>query len=442
MAFDTVQADVSANVKAKLLNCIPNKQSETANLAKHVELAVGMKYDITANIDVEDGITNGSSCEVKFIDFRIKERPTPSIVWVMFNDEKIGMNARKKYSQWYNSNVNKCWTPIFDVKRTFQIRNKTYERTQFPLRPAAAKTIHKSQGDTMNDVVVSLDTTCKAKIPHIHYVALSRVRSLNGLHILDLNKDKITVADSVIGEMKRLRIDAPLKLCYTPLYTINDSFLKVVFHNTRSLHAHFDDIQADHNIKNADLIGIAETRLISTDRDENYEIEGFTLLRNDQKQYSDQLTRPPHGLAVYVRKDAVLEYVNFSTPLLEFMILDIFYKGHIQVVFVYKAPACKLEHFKEVFLSDVLRNLNIQQSNILIIGDFNFSEQNMNENFVMFMENTFKCQQIVMKKTTDYATKLDLAFLKADIDFTQNVKTDALETYWSDHKMIYTAVNL
>jgi hypothetical protein len=87
----------------------------------------------------------------------------------------------------------------------------------------------------------------------VHYVALSRVRSLNGLHILDLNKDKITVADSVIGEMKRLRIDAPLKLCYTPLYTINDSFLKVVFHNTRSLHAHFEDIQADHNIKNADL---------------------------------------------------------------------------------------------------------------------------------------------------------------------------------------------
>ena len=103
------------------------------------------------------------------------------------------------------------------------------------------------------------------------------------------------------------------------------------------------------------------------------------------------------------------------------MILDIFYKGHIQVVFVYKAPVCKLEHFKEVFLSDVLSNLNILQSNILIIGDFNLSEQNMNENFVMFMENTFKCRQIVMKKTTDYATKLDLAFLKADIDFTQNV---------------------
>jgi hypothetical protein len=61
IAFDTVQADVTANLKAKLLNCTPNKQSETANPAKHVELAVGMRYDITANIDVEDGITNGSS---------------------------------------------------------------------------------------------------------------------------------------------------------------------------------------------------------------------------------------------------------------------------------------------------------------------------------------------------------------------------------------------
>jgi hypothetical protein len=39
----------------------------------------------------------------------------------------------------------------------------------------------------------------------------------------------------------------------------------------------------------------------------------------------------------------------------------------------------------------------------------------MNENFVMFMESTFKCQQIVVKKTTDYATKLDLAFLVEDV---------------------------
>jgi hypothetical protein len=63
--------------------------------------------------------------------------------------KSYGMNARKKYSQWYNSNVNKCWTPILMLKELFKLGTK-HERTQFPLRPAAAKTIHKSQGDTMD----------------------------------------------------------------------------------------------------------------------------------------------------------------------------------------------------------------------------------------------------------------------------------------------------
>jgi hypothetical protein len=36
------------------------------------------------------------------------------------------------------------------LKELFKLGTK-HERTQFPLRPAAAKTIHKSQGDTMDD---------------------------------------------------------------------------------------------------------------------------------------------------------------------------------------------------------------------------------------------------------------------------------------------------
>ena len=46
-------------------------------------------------------------------------------------------------------------------------------RKQFPLRPAAAKAIHRSQGDTETKIVVNLET--RRTIPHIHYVGLSRV---------------------------------------------------------------------------------------------------------------------------------------------------------------------------------------------------------------------------------------------------------------------------
>jgi ATP-dependent exoDNAse (exonuclease V) alpha subunit len=118
--------------------------------------------------------------------------------------------------------VDRSWTPIFDIKRSFTYKYKTFERIQFPLRTAAAKTIHKSQGDTLDQVVVSLKSKCKAKIPHIHYVALSRVRSLSGLHILDFNKENIAVSESVKAELERLKSQCVMKLCFIPLYTLSN----------------------------------------------------------------------------------------------------------------------------------------------------------------------------------------------------------------------------
>lgn len=154
-SVDAVQADVSADIKAKLIKSLPNNQSNTANLAMQVELAVGMKYDLTANIEVADGLTNGSSCEIKMFERRTKS-PRPSIVWVKFDSKDIGKSTRKKYNHLYSKDVDRSWTPIFDIKRSFTYKYKTFERIQFPLRTAAAKTIHKSQGDTLDQVVVSL----------------------------------------------------------------------------------------------------------------------------------------------------------------------------------------------------------------------------------------------------------------------------------------------
>ena len=268
-AFDVVQADVCSDIKRKLISCLPKNQSDTANLASEVELAIGMKYDLTANIEVTDGLTNGSSCEVKLVENRqIEKTSRPSIVWVKFDDPRIGANTRIKYSALYQKRIHKSWTPIFDIKRSFTYRNKTFERIQFPLRPAAAKTIHKSQGDTLDEVVVSLRSKCKAKIPHIHYVALSRVRSLRGLHIQDLCKNNIAVSESVQEELQRLRTEAVLELCYKPLYSVGNNLLKFVFNNVRSLHAHFLDVKEEPNIVSADVIGISESRLVSTDSDE------------------------------------------------------------------------------------------------------------------------------------------------------------------------------
>ena len=51
-------------------------------------------------------------------------------------------------------------------------------------RPAAAKTIHRSQGDTEKKIVVNYNT--KRAIPHIYYVDLSRLPTTEGMYITDL----------------------------------------------------------------------------------------------------------------------------------------------------------------------------------------------------------------------------------------------------------------
>jgi hypothetical protein len=56
------------------------------------------------------------------------------------------------------------------------------------------------------------------------------------------------------------------------------------------------------------------------------------------------------------------------------------------------------------------------------------------------MEDKFKCKQVVSEVTTNYESLLDLLFVKVNSDV--NIETDVVEAYWSDHKIVYTAVDL
>jgi hypothetical protein len=81
-----------------LISLLPKNLSDTANLSEEVTLAVDMKYDFTVNVDVTDGLTNGASCVVKMIENRQKDKTSrPSIVWVKFDDDKIGTSTRMQY---------------------------------------------------------------------------------------------------------------------------------------------------------------------------------------------------------------------------------------------------------------------------------------------------------------------------------------------------------
>ena len=90
------------------------------------------------------------------------------IIWVQFDCVDVGEKTRHDNRHVYVNGIECTWTPIKAVTAQFAVgRNRTAQvlRKQFPLRPAAAKTIHRSQGDTETRIVVNFNT--RSAIPRV-----------------------------------------------------------------------------------------------------------------------------------------------------------------------------------------------------------------------------------------------------------------------------------
>jgi hypothetical protein len=73
--------------------------------------------------------------------------------------------------------------PITPLKTTFEIDGKPMTRTQLPLRLAWAVTVHKSQGLTLSRIKLGLGK--REFSTGFTFVALSRVKSLDGIMMVD-----------------------------------------------------------------------------------------------------------------------------------------------------------------------------------------------------------------------------------------------------------------
>ena len=83
------------------------------------------------------------------------------------------------------------------------MKNYYIYRTQFPLFLAYAVTIHKCQGLSLDCAIVDLSS--KVFADGMAYVALSRVKSFAGLHLICFDSNSIKVNLGCIKEINRLR---------------------------------------------------------------------------------------------------------------------------------------------------------------------------------------------------------------------------------------------
>lgn len=100
-------------------------------------------------------------------------------------------------------------------------------------------------------------------------------------------------------EMERLRTETHMHSCVPILKDIT-SDLKIVYHNTRSLHLHIRDLAHESNMHASDIIAISESRLKQSDKNDDYNIPGFHMYRfNDDVGVN--CGRSYKGIVVYTK---------------------------------------------------------------------------------------------------------------------------------------------
>ena len=139
-----------------------------------LSLKKGCRVMLIINLDFEKGLINGSCGEIIALD--------DTSITVEFDNGIIEEIKVHKFEYYYK-----------DVL--------TASMTQFPLKLAYAITIHKSQGMTLENVVVDCNKIFEEGQT---YVAVSRVKKLNGLYLRGFSLDKIKVNPKVVEFYKNL----------------------------------------------------------------------------------------------------------------------------------------------------------------------------------------------------------------------------------------------
>ena len=169
ISIEPAVQEVCDNMTATERDYEMNGLLSSAQCSEHLKLKIGALVMCTANIDMEHGICNGSQGII--IDL-VGQDKSPKIRFV----NGIVMVMSKHH--WQSVDY-----PSVAIK-------------QYPLQFAWALTIHKIQGASLN--MAQMDVGTSIFEYGQTYVAMSRVKSLEGLYMSDFNPNKIRANPKVI----------------------------------------------------------------------------------------------------------------------------------------------------------------------------------------------------------------------------------------------------
>ena len=276
--------------------------NKTGNLPRKLILKVGAPVVITSNHSKakyrEDGIVNGARGFVQAIQTSKENIENVEVVWVVFNNEKMGRQYRFDHNdlrQDFNPG-HPLATPILPERKKFALKggNIQYQRTNFALSLAYAITAHKCQGETLEYVVIDFGPDKEHGIknyvcPGSFYVALTRVRSARNFFLRSFDKSYILANGKIQEKIDAMRkFNAyQFKKIYVDqqIFETDEEEIKAGYLNINGLidGGHVDYLNEDKNLRNLHVLVISETKLNAeiTSSEIEVKLSNWIIIRRD-----------------------------------------------------------------------------------------------------------------------------------------------------------------
>ncbi|XP_025759938.1 uncharacterized protein LOC109197979 isoform X1 [Oreochromis niloticus] len=397
-----------------------------------LKVAEGARVMLTRNIDIQNGLVNGAFGKLLRVVYSENDQHIIKLGLKMDN-ETSGKNNR---------------TPADDMvyieRAEENLKQKGVVRRQFPVKLAFACTIHKVQGMTTTSAVVSLKSIFE---PGMAYVAVSRVTSLSGLYLLDMEEKKIFTNPEITAALENMRqanLDDMMPLLHVRQTLSRSEVFTIVHHNTEGLPAHINDIKSHHELCLADVLCLTETHLRGSFVAESLHLENYNLFkRNRHLSYTNfpqMANRSGGGVAVYVKSDIQVhekQYIHNVTDL-EFLALKVEAPVSALIVVVYRPPDYTLRPFLKNLVS-LLDSLEIMDCHpIIVCGDFNENVLSSAKKPILELFESRGYAQVITAPTTEKNTLLDLIFISQP---ERCLHSGVMKTYHSYHDPVYCVLS-
>ena len=178
---------------------IPADDKYAGGLPVELQVSVGTHVMLLRNLVTREGLVNGAMGVVTHIE--LGQNGTETQICVHFDGDSV--------SKTFQSSSHGNSIPINRYTQQYLYLGRYINHIQFPLIPCWACTVHKLQGISVDAAVIylGLDIFQAGQA----YVALSRVRSLDGIYLTALCVQRIYSDPSVMEEYARL-------LCHTHIF--------------------------------------------------------------------------------------------------------------------------------------------------------------------------------------------------------------------------------